>query len=169
MAGGEFAHDPGFDLDAFQVFLQLDLVTGFQFDMRIDSVGFEEVLCFFGDHGIEGQRCRPDIRQPASFGFMVPFVAIIVAFEQHFFAAHDVFADDVHDGDLFLIALFDQRIDILFERLERFGQDGFSAIMALAQFALEPTARNSNLLPVKANGEVRLRSVLSSSNSGMLR
>ena len=39
----------------------------------------------------------------------------------------------------------------------------------LAQLAEEPTARNSNLFPVKAKGEVRLRSVLSSINSGMLR
>ena len=30
----------------------------------------------------------------------------------------------------------------------------------------EPTARNSNLLPVKANGEVRLRSVASFGSSG---
>ena len=33
--------------------------------------------------------------------------------------------------------------------------------MAEAQFASEPTARNSKRLPEKANGEVRLRSVLS--------
>ena len=32
----------------------------------------------------------------------------------------------------------------------------------------EPTARNSNLFPVKANGDVRLRSVLSFSTSGSL-
>ena len=43
----------------------------------------------------------------------------------------------------------------------------FKTISAEAQFADEPTARNSNLLPVKANGEVRLRSVLSSKTSGM--
>ncbi len=36
------------------------------------------------------------------------------------------------------------------------------------QFAVEPTARNSNLLPVKAKGEVRLRSVLSKRISGIL-
>ena len=45
----------------------------------------------------------------------------------------------------------------------------FSAVIALAQLAEDPTARNSNLLPVKAKGEVRLRSVLSISSSGMLR
>ena len=48
----------------------------------------------------------------------------------------------------------------------------FRANTAAAQLALEPTARNSNLfhlkrLPVKANGEVRLRSVLSSKISGI--
>ena len=43
----------------------------------------------------------------------------------------------------------------------------FRAIMAQAQFASEPTARNSKRFPVKANGLVRLRSVLSINNSGI--
>ena len=43
-----------------------------------------------------------------------------------------------------------------------------STVMALAQLAEDPTARNSNLFPVNANGEVRLRSVLSINSSGML-
>ena len=42
------------------------------------------------------------------------------------------------------------------------------ASIAAPQLADEPTARNSNRLPVKANGEVRLRSVLSSRISGIL-
>ena len=41
------------------------------------------------------------------------------------------------------------------------------AIMAQPQLAEEPTARNSKRLPVKAKGDVRLRSVLSTSTSGM--
>ena len=40
-------------------------------------------------------------------------------------------------------------------------------IIAEAQLVSEPTARNSKRLPVKAKGEVRLRSVLSISNSGI--
>ena len=44
----------------------------------------------------------------------------------------------------------------------------FRAIIALAQLASEPTARNSKRLPVKAKGEVRLRSVLSMSRLGNL-
>ena len=43
-----------------------------------------------------------------------------------------------------------------------------STVIGLAQLAVEPTARNSNLLPVKANGEVRFLSVLSKSISGIL-
>ena len=43
----------------------------------------------------------------------------------------------------------------------------FRAIMAEAQLADEPGARNSNLLPVKAKGEVLLRSVLSMIRSGI--
>ena len=43
----------------------------------------------------------------------------------------------------------------------------FRASMAEAQLASEPTARNSKRLPVKAKGEVRLRSVLSISSSGI--
>ena len=42
-----------------------------------------------------------------------------------------------------------------------------STIIASAQLSDDPTARNSKRLPVKANGEVRLRSVLSSSSVGM--
>ena len=42
-----------------------------------------------------------------------------------------------------------------------------STIIALAQLASEPTARNSKRLPVNANGDVRLRSVLSMSSSGI--
>ena len=44
----------------------------------------------------------------------------------------------------------------------------FNTVILMAQFAAEPTARNSNLLPVKANGEVRFLSVLSSISSGMV-
>ena len=40
-------------------------------------------------------------------------------------------------------------------------------ISADAQFASEPTARNSNLLPVNANGEVLFLSVLSMKSSGI--
>ena len=40
-------------------------------------------------------------------------------------------------------------------------------VIAPAQFASEPTARNSKRLPVKANGEVLLRSVLSTNISGI--
>ena len=43
----------------------------------------------------------------------------------------------------------------------------FRASIAEAQLASEPTARNSKRFPVKAKGEVRLRSVLSISNSGI--
>ena len=42
-----------------------------------------------------------------------------------------------------------------------------STIIASAQLSDEPTARNSNRLPVKAKGDVRLRSVLSSSSVGI--
>ena len=43
----------------------------------------------------------------------------------------------------------------------------FNTIIALAQLASLPTARNSNLFPVKAKGDVLLRSVLSMSSSGI--
>ena len=43
----------------------------------------------------------------------------------------------------------------------------FNTVIGVAQFAVEPTALNSNLFPVKANGEVLLRSVLSKRISGI--
>ena len=41
-----------------------------------------------------------------------------------------------------------------------------STLLASERFWLEPHMRNSNLLPVKAKGEVRLRSVVSFRKSG---
>ena len=43
----------------------------------------------------------------------------------------------------------------------------FSTTLGLAMDWEEPSIRNSNLLPVKARGEVRLRSVVSWGMSGM--
>ncbi len=42
----------------------------------------------------------------------------------------------------------------------------FSIMFGQAMEAVEPTLRNSNLFPVKANGEVRLRSVVSRGKRG---
>ena len=44
----------------------------------------------------------------------------------------------------------------------------FNTVIGAAELAEDPTARNSNLLPVKANGDVLLRSVLSRINEGIL-
>src|SRR5690554_7625162 len=44
----------------------------------------------------------------------------------------------------------------------------YTTLFRSAQLAEEPTARYSKRLPVKAKGEVRLRSVLSSKISGIL-
>ena len=44
----------------------------------------------------------------------------------------------------------------------------FKMVIGAAEFAEEPTALNSNLFPVKANGEVLFRSVLSNINDGIL-
>src|ERR1700761_332008 len=44
----------------------------------------------------------------------------------------------------------------------------FNIVMALDELADEPTARSSNLFPVKANGEVRFLSVLSLNICGIL-
>ena len=44
----------------------------------------------------------------------------------------------------------------------------FKTVIGFAQLAVEPTALNSNLLPVKAKGDVRFLSVLSSKISGIL-
>ncbi len=49
---------------------------------------------------------------------------------------------------------------------EGLGDDGIEHVFAVAMQSDEPTMRNSNLLPVKANGEVRLRSVASLLRTG---
>ncbi len=70
-------------------------------------------------------------------------------------------ADDFEDGGDFRLSLFNQFVHIFLEFHNWSATAVFSAIIALAQLASEPTARNSKRLPVKAKGEVRLRSVLS--------
>ena len=44
----------------------------------------------------------------------------------------------------------------------------FKTVIGFAQFAVEPTALNSNLFPVKAKGDVLFLSVLSNRISGIL-
>ena len=44
----------------------------------------------------------------------------------------------------------------------------FKVVIALEQLAEDPTALNSNLFPVKANGDVLFLSVLSNIKSGIL-
>ncbi|MNG00964.1 hypothetical protein D3C84_839220 [compost metagenome] len=51
--------------------------------------------------------------------------------------------------------------------LNCFATIAFKVVIALEQFAIEPTALNSNLFPVKANGEVLFLSVLSKRTSGI--
>jgi hypothetical protein len=46
-----------------------------------------------------------------------------------------------------------------------FATIAFNVVIELEQFELEPTALNSNLFPVKANGEVLFLSVLSKRTS----
>jgi hypothetical protein len=49
--------------------------------------------------------------------------------------------------------------------LAAFATIAFNVVIELEQFELEPTALNSNLFPVKANGEVLFLSVLSKRTS----
>jgi hypothetical protein len=59
---------------------------------------------------------------------------------------------------------FNQSIHFL-KSFSCFATIAFNVVIELEQFELEPTALNSNLFPVKANGEVLFLSVLSKRTS----
>jgi hypothetical protein len=119
--------------------------------------------------GIQSKRRGAHIGQSAAFCFVMPFFTVIITFKQYTLALCNVFLNDMHNGNFFFMP-FSIMLSTSFLNFFK-----VSAMMVLTRdhcigtVAEEPTARNSNLFPVKAKGEVRLRSVLSSNNSGMLR
>ncbi|MNQ46383.1 hypothetical protein D3C85_601960 [compost metagenome] len=68
----------------------------------------------------------------------------------------------------FFMSLFSIKFSTSFlKSINCFATIAFKVVIALEQFELDPTALNSNLFPVKAKGEVLLRSVLSNNTSGI--
>ena len=121
MAGSQFTHDACFDLYFLNIFFQFNFMACFQFRMAVytlllsNSCFALSVTIASSASGVVFTFGKP--RLSASF---CPFFAIAIAFKQYFFAAHNVFADHMHDGDLFLLAFFNQGIHIFFEILQVF-------------------------------------------------
>jgi hypothetical protein len=78
----------------------------------------------------------------------------------------DVFSQHIEDGIIFLhVFRFNQSIYLSFNSFNCLATIVFNVVIAFEQFADEPTALNSNLFPVKANGDVLFLSVLSKRTS----
>lgn len=116
---------------------------------------------------VEDERAAGFTVKTTFFSFLFPFFAIAVAVEADWFTLFNILTYYLNDCRNLRLALFNKGIYIFLKRTNCSATAVLSAIMALAQLASEPGARNSNRFPVNANGEVRLRSVLSISNSGI--
>jgi hypothetical protein len=77
----------------------------------------------------------------------------------------DVFSQNIEDSIVFLHVFVSIKASTSFEIFNCFATIAFNVVIELEQFELEPTALNSNLFPVKANGEVLFLSVLSKRTS----
>jgi hypothetical protein len=75
----------------------------------------------------------------------------------------DVFSQNIEDIVFLHVFRFNQSIHFFLKSFSCFATIAFNVVIELEQF--EPTALNSNLFPVKANGEVLFLSVLSKRTS----
>ena len=99
------------------------------------------------------------VRQAALLGFLVPFLGVVVAVEEDLLALLEDAGQQVLDR----LVAGPCRLATAFSRLVAMKSSDsatmvFSTVLGPAIDCEAPTARNSNLLPVKANGLVRLRS-----------
>ena len=100
--------------------------------------------------------CGLHIRK-ASFWrrFFFPFFTVSRRLRTIPFYCHNILLDHLQDSHFFLSPFSISPSTSVFEILGVSAITVFRVVIGPAQLADEPTARNSNLLPVKANGDVR--------------
>ena len=159
------------DLDVLDVALHLHVVAGLDLGLREAPGSWPGTRVGLGLHQLR-QRLggRAQVRQAAALRLLDPLRRVVVALEADGLGRRRpprVTTSSTASARLLPLAM----------RASRAAANSPSA-SATAAFrkatgieieAAEDTARNSNLLPVNANGEVRLRSVLSRATSGSLR
>ena len=158
----------GFDVHRLDVILGQDVEPAVQFLLGVDLVLGEQldgVLAGDDREDIDGVL---EVGQAALFGFGVPFLGVIVAVEEDLLALLDDGGEQFLDGLVQVLAGLDSASSLVAMKSRVSATMVLRTVLAPAMLALEPTARNSNLLPVKANGLVRLRSPASLGSLGRI-
>ena len=119
----QVADDARLDLDFLDVVFQHDFVAGVDFAFAHHVVPLKYLDRLFLDVKIHRFGRGSHVFHAAFFGFLLPFVRIAVAFEQHVFGSLDVFAHHVHNRHFLLFALVNQRIGLFLELNQRVGHN----------------------------------------------
>ena len=168
MVRGKIAEHPRFDLDLLRIVLEADLLPCMEFPLGKTWLSSKRLTDLFGVmERLQGFRRGREVGKSAECGLFHPFVAVVVAFKTDLLRFLDIFPDHLQDGFVLPHFLCDQCIHLFLEFLQLVGHDQVEGDHRRGAGLEDPTARNSNLFPVKANGEVRFLSVLSSRISGI--
>ena len=100
-----------------------------------------------------------EVWQAASLSLFNPLLGVAVAFVAHIFGLDRGLPHHFQDGLVEFGAALPWSVIAVYISSSASATAAFSTVRGIEIEADEATARNSNLLPVKAKGEVRLRSV----------
>ena len=146
------------DVGPQRVLLDPDLVAGLQLALGEHVVVLEGGDRLVGQH--LGQRVGrgAQVLQPPLLGFRVPVLVVVVAAEADLFVVAVGLLDDLDHGLGDVDAAGGLRLQLVRQLVDASATIVLRTVFGKASDMLDPSARNSNLLPVKAKGEVRLRS-----------
>ncbi len=152
-----------FDVDHLAICLVLNLSTGLQLCLGEYAKGLVKFYCLVGS---ESRNCLyhgADVRKTASASLFYPRIGVTVAVEDDALVVAEQLLDHVMNCGIEVICLL-QLICCLFEGL---CHDGIQDYVCTERWNPKNQPYGTrNLLPVNANGEVRLRSVASLTKSG---
>ena len=159
-------HQLRLDVDRLDVLLVVDLAAGVQLALVQDLVLLERRDDVRLEQLGEGVDRRLVVEQAAARRLLLPLLRVVVPVEDDPLVLLDRRRQERADRFLELLTALDR----LSSSVETWSSASvtatFSAMFGNAMLWLADTARNSNLLPVNANGLVRLRSPASRGSFG---
>jgi hypothetical protein len=144
----------------------VDGITRAKFYLGQHLVYLENKAKALCDNRFKRFRRLLEIRQATLGCLLHPFLRVVVAIEQDALVLRDQGLQQFLQCGIEVLASGNRLVQRRADLVKPSVTIVFSTTFGPAQLWLEPTARNSNLLPVKAKGEVRLRSVASRGNVG---
>jgi len=156
----------GLDVHRGRVLLACDLVACFELALRQHLVLLEQLDGRVLDEPRQRLGRRAQVREPPPRRLGVPLLRVAVAGEHDAAVLRVGVLDDREDRALQRGAALQLRLQLAGQPVDRSATIVLSTVFGQAGDMLEPSARNSNLLPVNANGLVRLRSPECSGSCG---